>query len=373
MVKRSKEEGNNMEEEGAGLDETQQSKVEDDNIESKSQVRPSRNSRKVVKYTDFDDEDDELDDFESDFDEEMDFIDEGDEDSGDEDDEDDLDLEEEEIEKCKKGKKSTAKKRGGESISSKAAKPKKPSKESSIEDEFEFDDEDKDTKPTKKKKLSAPKNLTKRNVANSGGGSVAGDAGEAIFNYMKEQNRPYSVQNVVDNLHNAYSKKQVTDEMERLAVEGKFICKEYGKQKVYLIDQSDCKELNKDEMEALDKSISAFESELNDLEVRLKQLKQETRNISIPLTIDELEEKIMQENLKNKSLKEEISRREKMLDDDCEIIPANELKELKNSLLKKQAKLKKLKSACKSAVDTFSESMERKTSDLMEEIGIEMV
>lgn len=40
--------------------------------------------------------------------------------------------------------------------------------------------------------------------------------------------------------------------------------------------------------------------------------------------------------LKNKSLKEEISRKEKMLDDDCEIIPVNELKELKNSLLKKQ-------------------------------------
>ncbi|PPS93612.1 Homologous-pairing protein 2 [Cryptosporidium hominis] len=360
MVKRSKEEGNNMEEEGIGLDETQQSKMEDDNMESKSQVRPSRNSRKVVKYTDFDDEDDELDDFESDFDEEMDFIDEGDEDSGDEDDENDLDLEEEEFEKGKKGKKSTTKKKGGESINSKPAKSKKQSsKESSVEDELESDDEDKGTKPAKKKKLSAPKNLTKRNVANSGG-SAAGDAGEAIFNYMKEQNRPYSVQNVVDNLHNIYSKKQVTDEMERLAVEGKFICKEYGKQKVYLIDQSDCKELNKDEMEALDKSISVCESELNDLEVRLKQLKQETRNISVPLTIDELEEKIMQENLKNKSLKEEISRKEKMLDDDCEIIPVNELKELKNSLLKKQAKLKKLKSACKSAVDTFSESMERK-------------
>ncbi|TRY52878.1 Homologous-pairing protein 2 [Cryptosporidium tyzzeri] len=361
MVKRSKEEGNNMEEEGTGLDETQQSKMEDDNTESKSQVRPSRNSRKVVKYTDFDDEDDELDDFESDFDEEMDFIDEGDEDNGDEDDENDLDLEEEEFEKGKKGKKSTTKKKGGESINSKPTKPKKQSsKESSMEDELESDDEDKGTKPAKKKKLSAPKNLTKRNVANSGGGSAAGDAGEAIFNYMKEQNRPYSVQNVVDNLHNVYSKKQVTDEMERLAVEGKFICKEYGKQKVYLVDQSDCKELNKDEMEALDKSISVFESELNDLEVRLKQLKQETRNISVPLTIDELEEKIMQENLKNKSLKEEISRKEKMLDDDCEIIPVNELKELKNSFLKKQAKLKKLKSACKSAVDTFSESMERK-------------
>ncbi|KAH8581865.1 uncharacterized protein ELE39_003668 [Cryptosporidium sp. chipmunk genotype I] len=296
MVKRNKEEGNNIEEEGVALDETQQSKLDDDNIESKSQGRPSRNSRKVIKYTDFDDDDDELDDFESDFDEEMDFINEEDE-EGSDDDENDLDSEDEEFEKGKKGKKST-KKKGGDYINSKVAKSKKQSsKESSIEGDFESDEEDKGAKPTKKKKLSAPKNLTKRNVASSGGVAV-GDAGEAIFNYMKEQNRPYSVQNVVDNLHNIYSKKQVTDEMERLATEGKFVCKEYGKQKVYLVDQSDCKELNKEEMEALDKSISLCESELNDLEVKLKQLKQETRNISVPLPINVLEEKIEQENLK---------------------------------------------------------------------------
>ncbi|OII72434.1 uncharacterized protein cubi_00429 [Cryptosporidium ubiquitum] len=371
MAKRSKEESGSMEEEGIGLNETQQSKADEDNMEGKSQGRPSRNSRKAIKYTDFDDEDDELDDFESDFDEDMDLINEEDEDGSDED--DDLDLEDEEFEKSKKVKKNATKKKGGESNISKSTKPKKPSKENSIEDDFESEEEDKGPKTAKKKKLSAPKNLTKRNVASSGGGSTTGDAGEAIFNYMKEQNRPYSVQNVVDNLHNVYSKKQVTDEMDRLATEGKFVCKEYGKQKVYLIDQSDCKELNKEEMEALDKSILSSESELNDLEARLKQLKQETRNISVPLPIDVLEEKIKQENLKNESLMEEISRKEKMLGEDCEIIPVEKLKELKNNLTKKQAKLKKLKTACKSAVDTFSESMERKASDLMEEIGIEMI
>lgn len=303
MAKRSKEESIGVEDDGVGLEEgTQQSKVEEEN---KSQGRPSRNTRKVVKYTDFDDE------FESDFDDEMDFIDEEDEGDSDveeeEDDEanndDDLDLEDEEPERSKKSKKSATKKKS-DTNASKAPKSKKSSKESMEEEDLDSEEEEEEEKGStkavaKKKKLIAPKNLTKRNVASSGGGaSVHGDAGEAIFNYMKEQNRPYSVQNVVDNLHNVYSKRQVTDEMDRLAVEGKFVCKEYGKQKVYLIDQSDCKELNKEEMEALDKMISASESELSDLEARLKQLKQETRNISVPLPINVLEERIEQESLK---------------------------------------------------------------------------
>lgn len=295
MAKRSKEENGSMEEERLSLAGTQQSKVDEDNMENKSQNRPSRNSRKVIKYTDFDDEDDELDDFESDFDEDMDLINKEDEEESDEDEE--LDLEDEEFERVKKVKKSVTKKKSESNIS-KTGKPKKSSKENIMEDDFESEEEGKGSKATKKKKLSAPKNLTKRNVANLSNGSASVDAGEAIFNYMKEQNRPYSVQNVVDNLHNVYSKKQVTDEMDRLATEGKFVCKEYGKQKVYLIDQSDCKELNKEEMEALDKSILSCELELNDLEARLKQLKQETRNISIPLPINVLEEKIEQEKLK---------------------------------------------------------------------------
>ncbi|KAF7458324.1 putative Tat binding protein 1(TBP-1)-interacting protein [Cryptosporidium felis] len=359
MVKRSKEES------GVGEDlsnsEELDEKVEAD-TQSKPVQRPSRSSRKTVKYSEYDDEDDFDDDFESDFEDELESMNENenggtdeDEDNDDgDDDNDDLDLEDEEFEKGNKAKKGT--KKGPESNNVKS-KPKKLQKENgNIMDSDDSDDDEKKSKSTKKKKLTAPKNLTKRSVANT-----SESINEAIYNYMKEQNRPYSIQNVVDNLHNAYSKKQVTDEMDRLTTEGKFLCKEYGKQKVYLVDQSDCKELNKEEMEILDKNILSSEAELNDLEARIKLLKQETRNITVPLPIDVLEEKISQEQAK-----EEILRKEKLLDEDCEIIPVEKLKELKNELQKKQTKLKRLKSACKSVIDTFSESMERKVSLLLD-------
>ncbi|EEA06497.1 uncharacterized protein CMU_009890 [Cryptosporidium muris RN66] len=226
------------------------------------------------------------------------------------------------------------------------------------------------------RKPTAPKNLSKRNVANTSIAST--DIQKAIYDYMKIQNRPYSIQNVVDNLHNIYSKKQVTEEMERLAVEGKFICKEYGKQKVYLVNQSEYQELNKEEMAELDKEISNLEDINRQLEIRLKSLKQETRNLSAPIPLDVLDDKISQMELKNSELLNEIGSKEKLIGDNTQNISIDELQKLKSEYQSLQARWKKYKNACKQAIDILCESMDQKveiieiTSDLLEEIGIEL-
>ncbi|KAL7068137.1 hypothetical protein ACR3K2_14070 [Cryptosporidium serpentis] len=220
------------------------------------------------------------------------------------------------------------------------------------------------------KKPTAPKNLSKRNVANTSIAST--DIQKAIYDYMKIQNRPYSIQNVVDNLHNIYSKKQVTEEMERLAGEGKFICKEYGKQKVYLVDQSECQELNKEEMAELDKEIFNLEDINRQLEIRLKSLKQETRNLSAPIPLDVLDDKINQMELKNSEILNEIESKEKLIGDDVQKISIDDLQKLKSEYRSLQACWKKYKNACKQAIDILCESMDQKASDLLEEIGIEL-
>lgn len=46
-------------------------------------------------------------------------------------------------------------------------------------------------------------------------------ATEAVYNYMKTQNRPYSVNDVVTNLHNEYSKAVVQNAMDKLVANGK--------------------------------------------------------------------------------------------------------------------------------------------------------
>ncbi|KAH8740149.1 hypothetical protein FG386_001810 [Cryptosporidium ryanae] len=302
MGKRSKEEI----EENEGGNEVEEIKDK--------KTRPSRTvSKKKVDYSEYED------DFESDFSE--DYCEDGEDDSSDVDMDD---YESANVNSGKGSKKSTKKSEKNDKNSKKCGNPRK-NRECGDEGDFKIDSDDeedvdneteedmddlddeceepkggknssKKNEKSSKKKPTAPKNLTKRNVVvnNCGGSSLS----EVIYNYMKDQNRPYSIQNVVDNLHNVYSKKQVTDEMDRQTSEGRFICKEYGKQKVYLFEQSQYKEFNKDEIEELDKQISKYESELNDLEIKLKQLKQETRNITVPLPIEVLEEKIIEETKK---------------------------------------------------------------------------
>lgn len=43
----------------------------------------------------------------------------------------------------------------------------------------------------------------------------------AVYNYMKIQNRPYSVNDVVTNLHNEYNKVVVQKAMDQLVTDGK--------------------------------------------------------------------------------------------------------------------------------------------------------
>lgn len=46
-------------------------------------------------------------------------------------------------------------------------------------------------------------------------------AGDAVYNYMKIQNRPYSVNDVAANLHNEFSKTVVQKVMDQLVQNGK--------------------------------------------------------------------------------------------------------------------------------------------------------
>lgn len=46
-------------------------------------------------------------------------------------------------------------------------------------------------------------------------------AADAIYNYMKTQNRPYSVNDVVTNLHNEFGKAVVQKTMDQLVTNGK--------------------------------------------------------------------------------------------------------------------------------------------------------
>ena len=49
---------------------------------------------------------------------------------------------------------------------------------------------------------------------------------------MEKQNRPYSVTDIVSNLHGEYSKTQIQKALQQLVDDGSVVCKTYGKQSV---------------------------------------------------------------------------------------------------------------------------------------------
>ena len=78
------------------------------------------------------------------------------------------------------------------------------------------------------------------------------EAKSAIAEYMDAQNRPYSIQNVLDNMHGRIHRKICQQVLDDLTDENHLVCKEFGKAKIYLANQDKFPETSKDELADLD-------------------------------------------------------------------------------------------------------------------------
>ncbi|KEG01453.1 Tat binding protein 1(TBP-1)-interacting protein, putative [Plasmodium vinckei vinckei] len=124
------------------------------------------------------------------------------------------------------------------------------------------------------------------------------DAKEKIYKYMRQTNRPYSVINVYDNLHGMISKNSVQKIMDELSIENKLQCKEYGKAKIYLINQKEFESLNVEEINKLKNSIEVVKGEVelaknyyNDL---LKKKKKLIEDLDLIKNVNEYKKTLLQ-------------------------------------------------------------------------------
>ncbi|SCM19611.1 Tat binding protein 1(TBP-1)-interacting protein, putative [Plasmodium berghei] len=124
------------------------------------------------------------------------------------------------------------------------------------------------------------------------------DAKEKIYKYMRQTNRPYSVINVYDNLHGMISKNSVQKIMDELSIEKKLQCKEYGKAKIYLINQKEFESLNVEEINKLKNCIDVVKEEAelaknyyNDL---LKKKKKLIEDLNLIKNVSEYKKSLLQ-------------------------------------------------------------------------------
>ena len=79
---------------------------------------------------------------------------------------------------------------------------------------------------------------------------------------MTDQNRPYSTNDVLMNLHKEFGKTAIQKALDMLVAEGKLVEKVNGKQKAYVINQADLPTANEEELATLDAQLKEADSTL---------------------------------------------------------------------------------------------------------------
>lgn len=93
----------------------------------------------------------------------------------------------------------------------------------------------------------------------------------AIREYMIKQNRPYSLQNVMDNMHGRVKKTSCQKVLDDLSEEKVLTCKEFGKVRVYLANQDNFEVVSTTELTKIDEKIKGFKENLTNRQAKLKE------------------------------------------------------------------------------------------------------
>ena len=194
------------------------------------------------------------------------------------------------------------------------------------------------------------------------------DPKKYVYDYMKTQNRPYSLINIFDNLHGAIKKSQLGKILDALVEEGSLIMKEYNT-KIYLFNQ------DKLDVKITDSDIDTIQKEIDEKKEEHKKLKEviaskanELKILTLSLTDEELKSRI-------KELKKELSKMKIKVDNikenKIDPIPPEKMKEAKENFEKELKIFKKTKKICVEIINDISDGMELKIKDTYDKIGIE--
>ncbi|KAG6804066.1 homologous-pairing protein 2 [Apis mellifera caucasica] len=193
---------------------------------------------------------------------------------------------------------------------------------------------------------------------------------ETVYKYMKIQNRPYSINDLVSNLHNEYGKVAVQKAVDKLVAEGKIFEKIYGKQKVYCPTQDSS--LDVEELMRIDKELQAHANEVEnkyqELEREIKVQEALLSSMKSSITIEEAK--------KQKALTQQrIIELKNKLD---ALMEANGTEDLTESKRKAEKALNdysreyvKRKRLCTEILDCILDNYPGSKNELYEEIGIE--
>ncbi|XP_066998730.2 homologous-pairing protein 2 homolog [Anabrus simplex] len=192
---------------------------------------------------------------------------------------------------------------------------------------------------------------------------------DAVLKYLRDQNRPYSANDIFMNLHKEYGKTAVQKSLDYLVEKGKIKEKVYGKQKVYAVLQNDetASENMGKELNELDSQIGQATIELTSVDQELKASEILLRDILSTSTTEEAlkEQKQIHERIKNLSAKLDT------LSQNVAPVSPQERERIKKEYEKNLKEWRKRKLLCMDIVNSILEGYPKSKKALLEEIGVE--
>lgn len=195
---------------------------------------------------------------------------------------------------------------------------------------------------------------------------------EQVFKYLAQANRPYSANDVTQNLLNEHSKAQVTKALEQLAQDGRVMEKENGKQKVYCALQGGdgdaaSKEDVARELAELDASIASVTANLRAVEQQVRESDATLRKLTEGPTTEEAAAEVAAMEVRVQRLRSKLAD----LTDNCLKVSPEDRRRVAREHETMMREYRKRKRLCNDILEKIMEGYKGKKAELLEEAGVE--
>ena len=133
---------------------------------------------------------------------------------------------------------------------------------------------------------------------------------KAVYDYLVSTNRPYSVNDIVMNLHKEHGKAAVQRVLDQMVEEDKLKIKLNGKQSCFYVNQERFETCSEQELAGLDKNYSEIEEEVKVTGEKVKQADARLKVLAGSLTDAEARAQLQQLTEENKKLGERLRKLE---------------------------------------------------------------
>ncbi|XP_031328048.1 homologous-pairing protein 2 homolog [Photinus pyralis] len=190
-------------------------------------------------------------------------------------------------------------------------------------------------------------------------------ATNAIYNFLKDQNRPFSANDVLENVGKEYGKAAVQKTLDGLVEKGKIFEKLYGKQRIYCVTQ---------EENQVGEGVRQFDQKIHGLTENLKRVANELQTKMTDLQalqgkITTAEAKRQRDEKRDEIL--HIQNKLKALQDEPNPITAEQKIKIESEHEKHLKEFRKRKRMCMDILNSILENYPKTKKHLFEEVGVE--